>query len=195
MEPSQRVVVLVRHGETEWTRSGQHTGRVDIALTDRGRADAERLRDRLAPMSFARVLVSPLARARETCALAGLGPRAEERVELMEWDYGQYEGQTSPQILAARPDWSLWRDGCPGGETATEVGARVDRLLTEVAKVEGNLALFAHGHLLRVLAARWMELPPEGGARLALSTSSLSVLGVERGNRVVWTWNDVSHLR
>ncbi|MGO9831335.1 MAG: histidine phosphatase family protein [Myxococcaceae bacterium] len=189
------MVVLVRHGETEWTRSGQHTGRVDIALTDRGRADAERLRDRLAPMSFARVLVSPLARARETCALAGLGPRAEERVELMEWDYGQYEGQTSPQILAARPDWSLWRDGCPGGETATEVGARVDRLLTEVAKVEGNLALFAHGHLLRVLAARWMELPPEGGARLALSTSSLSVLGVERGNRVVWTWNDVSHLR
>ncbi len=195
MEPSQRVVVLVRHGETEWTRSGQHTGRVDIALTDRGRADAERLRDRLAPMRFARVLVSPLARARETCALAGLGPRAEERVELLEWDYGQYEGQTSPQILAARPDWSLWRDGCPGGETAAEVGARVDRLLADVAQVEGNVALFAHGHLLRVLAARWMELPPQGGARLALSTSSLSVLGLERGNRVVWTWNDVSHLR
>ena len=194
MEPA-RQVVLIRHGETEWTKSGQHTGRVDKALTETGRADAERLRGRLAPLGFSRVLVSPLSRAKETCALAGLGPRAEERPELLEWDYGHYEGRTSAQILAERPDWSLWRHGCPGGETAVEVGARVDRLLTELDQMPGSVALFAHGHVLRVLAARWVGLPADSGARLALSTASLSVLGMERGNRVVWCWNDVSHLQ
>ena len=188
-------MVLVRHGETEWTKSGQHTGRADIGLTQAGRADAERLRGRLAALAFARVFVSPLSRARETCALAGFAARAEERRDLLEWDYGAYEGQTASQVLAARPDWSLWKHGCPAGETAAQVGARVDRLLVEVEAVQGHVALFAHGHLLRVLAARWMGLPPEGGARLALSTASVSELGMEKGNRVVWAWNDVSHLQ
>ncbi len=195
MDSGQRLVVLVRHGETEWTKTGQHTGRADIGLTAAGRADAERLRGRLATTGCSRVFVSPLSRARETCALAGLGGRAEERADLMEWDYGQYQAQTSSQILAARPDWSLWRHGCPEGETAALVGARVDRLLAEVESLPGNVALFAHGHLLRVVAARWMGLPAEGGARLALSTASVSVLGFEHGHRVVWSWNDVSHLQ
>lgn len=195
MDPAQRVVVLVRHGETEWTKSGKHTGWMDVPLTPAGRMDAERLKGRLATIGFARVFVSPLSRARETCALAGLGERAEERPDLREWNYGQYEGRTSKQILAERPDWSLWRDGCPGGEVATEVGARADRVLAEVRSIEGNVALFAHGHLLRVLAARWIGLPPEDGALLALSTASVSVLGMERANDVVWSWNDVSHLQ
>jgi broad specificity phosphatase PhoE len=195
MAPGQRVVVLVRHGETEWSKSGQHTGRMDIPLTDAGRADAERLRPRLARYTFARVLVSPLSRALDTCTLAGLGDRAEKRPDLMEWNYGQYEGKTRKDILAGRPTWSLWRDGCPGGETAAEVGARVDRVLAEVATVQqGDVALFAHGHVLRVLAARWLALPPTDGALLALSTASVSVLGLEHGAQVVWTWNDVSHL-
>jgi broad specificity phosphatase PhoE len=195
MDAAQRVVVLIRHGETEWTKSGQHTGWMDVPLTPAGRADAERLKARLASIGFTRVFVSPLSRARETCALAGLGERAEERPDLREWNYGQYEGRTSKQILAERPEWSLWRDGCPGGEVAAEVGARADRVLTEVRSVDGNVALFAHGHLLRVLAARWIGLPPEDGALLALSTASVSVLGAERGNDVVWSWNDVSHLQ
>ena len=195
MQSHQRVVVLVRHGETEWTRTAQHAGRADIPLTARGQADAERLRDRLAPVDFARVLVSPLSRARQTCALAGYGQRAEERAELLEWDYGAYQGLTAQQVLAARPDWALWRDGCPAGDTAAAVGARVDRLLDEVTRVQGNVLLFAHGHLLRVVAARWVGLPPEAGAHLALSTASVSVLGLEHAHRVVWTWNDVSHLQ
>ncbi len=195
MQSGQRVVVLVRHGETQWTRSAQHAGRADIPLSAQGRAEAERLRDRLAALDFARVFVSPLSRARQTCALAGYGQRAEERAELLEWDYGAYQGLTAQQVLATRPDWALWQDGCPGGETAVAVGARVDRLLEEVARVEGNVLLFAHGHLLRVVAARWMGLPPEAGARLALFPASVSVLGLEHGARVVWTWNDVCHLQ
>jgi broad specificity phosphatase PhoE len=195
MDPAQRVVVLVRHGETEWTKTGQHTGWTDVPLTQAGRADAERLKGRLATIGFTRVFVSPLSRARETCALAGLGERAEERPDLKEWNYGQYDGRTSKQILDERPGWSLWRDGCPGGETAGAVGARADRMLAEVRSVDGNVALFAHGHLLRVLAARWIGLPPEDGALLALSTASVSVLGMERASDVIWSWNDVSHLQ
>jgi broad specificity phosphatase PhoE len=194
MAPGQRVVVLVRHGETAWSKSGQHTGRTDIPLTERGRADAALLVDRLARYSFARVLSSPLSRALETCVLAGFGDRAEKRPDLMEWNYGQYEGKTSKEILTGRPSWSLWRDGCPGGETAADVGTRVDRVLAEVATVQGNVGLFAHGHVLRVLTARWIGLPPDGGALLALSTASVSVLGYEHANQVVWTWNDVSHI-
>jgi probable phosphoglycerate mutase len=127
--------------------------------------------------------------------LAGLDAPAEVREALLEWDYGEYQGQTLAQVLEGRPDWDLWKHGCPGGETAAQVGARVDGLLAELASEPGRVALFAHGHLLRVLAARWMGLPAEGGARLALSTASVSVLGTERGNRVLWTWNDVSHLQ
>jgi broad specificity phosphatase PhoE len=195
MAQSNRVVVLVRHGETEWTRSGQHTGRQDIPLTEQGRQEAERLRPRLAAWSFARVLVSPLSRARDTCNLAGLGEGSEVRPDLMEWDYGAYEGRRRTEILHERPDWSLWRDGCPQGETAEQVGVRADRILSEVRAVNGDVALFAHGHLLRVLAARWVGQAAQFGERLALSTGSLSVLGREHAAEVIWLWNDSSHLR
>jgi probable phosphoglycerate mutase len=195
MAQSNRVVVLVRHGETEWTRSGQHTGRQDIPLTEQGRQEAERLRPGLAAWSFARVLVSPLSRARDTCNLAGLGEGSEVRPDLMEWDYGAYEGRRRTEILHERPDWSLWRDGCPQGETAEQVGVRADRILSEVRAVNGDVALFAHGHLLRVLAARWVGQAAQFGERLALSTGSLSVLGREHAAEVIWLWNDTSHLR
>jgi broad specificity phosphatase PhoE len=182
-------VVLVRHGETEWSRSGQHTGTTDIPLTDAGRAQAERLRAELEGRDFARVLTSPLGRAMETCRLAGLADRAEVTDDLREWDYGEYEGITTPQIRERRPDWNLWRDGCPGGETADQVGARADRLIEPLRGLDGDAALFAHGHVLRVLAARWVGLPPEDGARLALSTATVSVLGWERETPVIRLWN------
>jgi probable phosphoglycerate mutase len=136
------------------------------------------------------VLTSPLSRARETCELAGLGEHAQARDDLMEWDYGEYEGLTTPQIRETRPDWNLWRDGCPGGETAADVGARVDRVIAEVRSVDGDAALFAHGHVLRVLGSRWVDLPPETGARFALSTGALCTLGYERETAVFWRWNE-----
>jgi broad specificity phosphatase PhoE len=182
-------VVLVRHGETEWSRTGKHTGRTDIPLTDNGRRDAEVLRASLAARSFARVFTSPLSRAADTCRLAGLGGAAENRDELLEWDYGDYEGLTTPEIREQRPDWSLWRDGCPGGEGPDDVAARVDRVIAEVQQGEGDAALFAHGHVLRVLAARWIELGPQSGARLVLATATLSVLGWERETAAVRLWN------
>lgn len=194
MSQTSRVLVLVRHGETDWSKSRQHTGRQDIPLNAKGRQEGERLRHRLAAWPFARVFVSPLSRARDTCALAGLGERAEPRPDLLEWDYGAYEGRTRVEILHERPDWSLWRDGCPQGETAQQVGARVDRILSEVHGVEGDVALFAHGHVLRVLTARWLQQPPSMGERYALSTASVSVLGREHASDVIWLWNDVSHL-
>jgi broad specificity phosphatase PhoE len=182
-------LVLVRHGETEWSRTGKHTGRTDIPLTEKGWRAAEVLRGSLAQRPFARVLTSPLSRAAETCRLAGLGDRAENRDELLEWDYGDYDGLTTPEIRQERPDWRLWRDGCPGGETPDQVAARVDRLIAELVELDGDAALFAHGHVLRVLAARWIELGPEGGARLVLATATLSVLGWERETRAVRLWN------
>jgi broad specificity phosphatase PhoE len=182
-------VVLVRHGETEWSRTGKHTGKTDIPLTDNGRRDAEVLRLLLAGRRFARVLTSPLSRAAETCRLAGLGDPAEKREELLEWDYGDYEGRTTPEIREQRPDWNLWRDGCPGGERPGDVAARVDRLIAELRELDGDAALFAHGHVLRVLAARWIELGPEWGARLVLSTATLSALGWERETAAVTLWN------
>jgi broad specificity phosphatase PhoE len=182
-------VVLVRHGETEWSRTGKHTGKTDIPLTDNGRRDAEVLRSLLAGRRFARVLTSPLSRAAETCRLAGLGEPAEKREELLEWDYGDYEGRTTPEIREQRPDWTLWRDGCPGGERPGDVAARVDRLIAELRELDGDAALFAHGHVLRVLAARWIELGPEWGARLVLSTATLSALGWERETAAVTLWN------
>ncbi len=183
-------VVIVRHAETEWSVSGRHTGRTDIALTEGGRRVAVALRAPLADWTFAHVFCSPLQRARETCALAGFELVAQLRGELAEWDYGDYEGLTTAQIREERPDWDLWRDGCPGGERAADVGARVDRLLAEVRAVHGNVACFAHGHVLRVLGARWIGLPPSEGALLALSTGSIGVLGDEREHSVVWRWND-----
>jgi len=195
MPQMSRVVVLVRHGETEWSKSGQHTGRQDIPLTAQGRHEATLLRPRLAAWPFVRVFTSPLSRARDTCALAGLADRAEARPDLMEWDYGAYEGRRRAEILHERPEWSLWRDGCPQGETAEQVGIRADRVLSEVRAVEGDVALFAHGHVLRVLASRWIQQPAAFGERLALSTASVSVLGREHSTEVLWLWNDTSHLR
>jgi len=182
-------VVLVRHGETEWTRTGQHTGKTDIPLTDEGRRQAELLRESLTGWRFVRVLTSPLSRAADTCRLAGLGDSAEVSDELLEWDYGDYEGVTTAQIRKERPDWNLWRDGCPGGEEPGEVGARVDRIVAELQRLDGDAALFAHGHVLRVLAARWIELGPEWGARLVLTTATLSILGWERETRAIQLWN------
>jgi broad specificity phosphatase PhoE len=182
-------VVLVRHGETEWSRTGKHTGRTDIPLTDAGRRQAESLRAGLASRSFAHVFASPLGRAIETCRLAGLGDAAELRDELLEWDYGDYEGLSTPEIRESRPSWWLWRDGCPGGESAADVGARVDPLVESLRGLDGDSALFAHGHVLRVVTARWLGLGPESGALFALETGTLSVLGWERDVAVIQLWN------
>ncbi len=182
-------VWLVRHAETAWSRDRKHTGRTDVPLTDEGRRAAERLRDALASRTFALVLSSPLSRAWETAQLAGIGERAQPRDELLEWDYGDYEGRTTKEIRAARPDWYLWRDGCPGGESPVDVQARVDRLLPEVLAAGGDVALVAHGHILRAVAGRWLEQPVEHGGRLALDTGALCVLGFEREVRVLRRWN------
>jgi broad specificity phosphatase PhoE len=183
-------LILVRHGETEWSLSGRHTGRTDVPLTEAGRRDAERLRTCLAEWEFVRVLTSPLRRAMETCRLAGLGDRAEVRDDLHEWDYGVYEGRTTADIRKERPGWTLWADGVPEGETAEEVGARADRVLAEIRSSEGDVALFGHGHMLRVLAARWIGLGPTDGSRFALDAGSISVLGYERESAVLSRWNE-----
>jgi probable phosphoglycerate mutase len=182
-------VYLVRHGETEWSLSGQHTGRTDIPLTENGRKVAGRLQPVLAEPSFELVLTSPLRRARETCDLAGLGGRAQIDADLMEWDYGEYEGLTPKQIHAQRPGWLLFKDGCPGGENAAQVGVRVDRLIAKVRAVEGNVALFAHGHVFRVFAARWLGLPPEDGCHFLLDTATLNILSYYRGIPAIKRWN------
>jgi broad specificity phosphatase PhoE len=182
-------ILLVRHGETEWSRDRKHTGHTDIPLTETGRREAAMLRDELAGRGFARVLSSPLSRALETCRLAGLGDAVELTDDLREWDYGEYEGITTAEIREGRPGWYLWRDGCPGGEAAAEVGRRVDRVIASISGVEGDVALFAHGHVLRVLTARWLGLGPEAGALFKLDTGTLSALGYERETRVITRWN------
>jgi broad specificity phosphatase PhoE len=182
-------IVLVRHAETEWSRDGRHTGRTDIPLTDAGRAAAASLPERLQAWRFERVLVSPSTRARETCELAGLGGAAEVREGLLEWDYGDYEGLTTREIHATRPDWYQWRDGCPGGEDAAAVGARADGVLAELRGMTGTVAIFSHGHTLRVLGARWIGLGPELGGRLGLSTGAICVLGHERQTSILSRWN------
>ncbi len=182
-------VVLVRHGETEWTLSGQHTGRTDIPLTDRGRKEARALAADLAGRRFALVLTSPLVRAAETCRLAGLGRQARERNELMEWDYGEYEGRTTLEIREEHPGWTLWDDGVPAGETAAQVATRVDRVILELRATTGDAAVFAHGHVLRVLTARWLGLEPAAGRYFALDPATTSVLGYERETPVVRVWN------
>jgi broad specificity phosphatase PhoE len=182
-------VVLARHGETEWSRDLRHTGRTDIPLTDKGRDEAGLLRDALGGRSFVRVLSSPLERALETSRLAGFGDEVETTDDLLEWDYGEYEGITTKQIRAERPGWYLWRDGCPGGETAADVGRRVDRVIEAIAELDGDVVLFAHGHVLRVLTARWLRLDPEAGALFKLDTGTLSALGYERETRVITRWN------
>jgi broad specificity phosphatase PhoE len=186
-------IVLVRHGETEWSLAGRHTSNTDLPLTEAGRRQASGLGASFSEWSFGLVLCSPLRRARETCELAGLGERAEILDDLREWDYGDYEGLTTPQIRAQRPDWSLWRDGCPGGETPAQVGARADRVLARLRAADGGDAVaFAHGHILRVTGARWIDQPAAGGAHLLLSAGALSVLGHERETEAISRWNQAA---
>jgi probable phosphoglycerate mutase len=186
-------IYLARHGETAWTISGQHTGRTDIPLTPRGEADARRLGERLKGLSFRLVLSSPLQRARRTCELAGFGDRCELDPDLQEWDYGECEGLTSPQIRQRTPDWVLFRDGCPGGETADQVGVRADRVIARVRAGTGDVLLFAHGHLLRILTARWLGLPANVGRYFLCDPTSLGALGYEHnqaGEPVLRLWNE-----
>ena len=183
-------VVLVRHGETEWSRDGKHTGRTDVPLTERGREQAEALGAALGERRFELVLTSPLQRASETCRLAGYGEVAEPRDELREWDYGTYEGRTTVEIREEHPGWTLWRDGVPGGETAAQVGARVDGVIAELRTLAAEAALFAHGHVLRVLTARWLGLESAAGRLFALDTATISVLGYERETAVIRVWNE-----
>ncbi len=182
-------VLAIRHGETAWSLSGQHTGTTDIPLTDNGRRLAKRMRSVLAAKVFALVLCSPMHRARETCELAGLGNNAVIDPDLVEWNYGKYEGLTPQQIQEMAPGWLIFRDGCPGGEAPKHVGARVDRVIARCRSVDGDSALFAHGHVLRVFAARWIGLPPDGGPHFLLTTGTLCVLGYYREIPAVRIWN------
>jgi len=182
-------VFLIRHGETEWSLSGQHTGSTDIPLTENGRAVPRLLAPILAKMAFARVLMSPLQRARETCLLAGLGEHAEVDRDLAEWNYGAYEGLTTEEIHAKAPGWLLFRDGCPDGESPEDVGRRVDAVITRVRADENDVALFAHGHVFRVFAARWIGLPVAAGSHFLLDTATLSVLSYYRGVSAIKRWN------
>ena len=186
------LLYLARHGETAWTLSGQHTGLTDLPLTERGEQDACHLGERLRGLTFTRVLTSPLQRAARTCELAGFGSVAEADRDLLEWNYGKYEGRTSADIHKERPDWDLFRDGCPGGETAAEVGARVDRVVSRVRAVQGDVLIFSSAHVLRVLAARWLGLEPGAGRYFLLSPASLSALGYEhsRTQPVIRLWDD-----
>lgn len=181
------MIVLARHGQTEWSLSGQHTSRTDIALTARGEEAARALGARLAGRAFALVLASPRARAFETARLAGFHPEIEP--DLVEIDYGAYEGRTTPEIREQRPGWSLWTDGTPDGETLAAAAARADRVIERALAADGDVAVFAHGHILRILAARWIGLPPAGGGSFGLDTAALCELGFERENRVISRWN------
>jgi len=193
MRRNAPTLVLVRHGQTEWSASGRHTGVTDVKLDDAGRRAAGRLPERLGGWEFALVLSSARARARETAALAGL--RAEIDEDLVEFDYGTYEGRTTAEIREQRPGWSVWEDGAPDGETAAAVGVRADRVIERALAAGGDVALFAHGHLLRVLGARWIGLDAVYGGHLALDTGAVCELSYERERRAIWVWNDTAHLR
>jgi probable phosphoglycerate mutase len=186
--PEQQVYVI-RHGETEWSLSGQHTGVTDIPLTENGRDLAKLLHPVLSNESFALVLTSPLQRAKETCKLSGLGDQAEVDSNLTEWNYGEYEGLTPAQIHQKTPGWLLFTDGAPGGETPEQVGQRADHVIKRVRAVKGNVALFAHGHIFRVLVARWIDLPATAGRKFLLDTGTLNILSYYRGLPAVKTWN------
>jgi probable phosphoglycerate mutase len=185
---------LFRHGQTEWSRTGQHTGRTDLPLTADGRRRAQAVARRLSGRPFALVLSSPQVRALETCRLAGYGDVAETTPDLMEWDYGDYEGRRTVDIQQERPGWSLWRDGVPGGESIEQVGGRTRKVIETAEAAGGDVALFAHGHVLRVLSACWLGLPPDAGRLLVLGTAAVSVLGYEHDTRVIVKWNQDSHL-
>jgi probable phosphoglycerate mutase len=182
-------IFLIRHGETEWSRLGRHTGTTDLPLTDNGRAAAEALRPLIAAESFAAVFTSPLKRAQQTCELAGLGDVAQIDPDLMEWNYGAYEGRTTADIQAERPGWVIFRDGCPGGDTPARVAARAERVIARVRVIDGDVALFSHGHFSRVFAARWIELPAAEGAHFLLDTSTLCVLGYYGDAPAIRIWN------
>jgi broad specificity phosphatase PhoE len=188
MTARQRIV-LVRHGETEWSRDGRHTGRTDIPLTDEGRRQAEALRDALSGWNFAAVLTSPLRRAADTCALAGFTDVARSDDDLVEWDYGQYEGMTAAEIRTQRPGWNIWKDGVQGGETLDDVAQRAGRVIVAVTAIAGDVALFAHGHVLRILTARYLEMPAQAGQRFVLRPAAPSVLGHEHEWRALLSWN------
>ncbi len=185
---------LVRHGETEWSLSGRHTGRTDIPLTENGQRQAEALGRHLGGRRFALVLTSPLGRARETCRLAGYGDVAQLTDDLLEWNYGIYEGRTTAAVRAEEPGWSIWTTSIPQGETVEQVGERVRRVIGRAGAAAGDIALFAHAHVLRILAACWLGLPPSDGRLLALGTASISILGHERETRVISVWNQDWHL-
>ena len=190
------IVYLARHGETAWSLSGQHTGLTDLPLTERGERNARSLGERLRGLTFARIFTSPLQRARRTCELAGFGDRAEIDSDLVEWNYGDFEGRTSADIHQERPGWHIFRDGCPGGETPAQVDARADRVVRRVRAVQGDVLLFSSAHFLRVLAPRWLGLEPAAGRFLVLSTASLSALGYEHNltEPVIRLWDDTRHV-
>lgn len=197
MNDTLPIIYLARHGETAWTLSGQHTGLTDLPLTERGEQTARRLSARLKGLTFAQVLTSPLQRARRTCELAGFGSIAATDPDLVEWDYGQYEGRRSDDIRKERPDWNLFRDGCPGGETPQQVSARADRVVSWVRAIMGDVLIFTSGHFIRVLAARWLGIEPTINSRyFMLSTASLSALGYENdfSRPVIRFWNDTRHV-
>ena len=193
MSNPEQKVYLLRHGETEWSLNGRHTGVTDIPLTENGRKLARQLRPILAREKFVMVLTSPLQRARETCELAGLGTLAGVDRDLMEWNYGEYEGLTTEQIRQTRPAWSVFRDGCPGGESPLQVSVRADRIISRARTVDGNVALFSHGHILRVLAARWINLSASYGENFLLDTATLNVLGYYRESPAFKIWNAPLH--
>ena len=196
MDEMLPTLYIARHGETAWSLSGQHTGLTDLPLTERGQSNARRLGNQLRGRSFAHVFTSPLQRARRTCELAGFGAQAEVDRDLLEWNYGEYEGLRTAEIHAKRPGWELFRDGCPGGESAGDVGARADRMVDRVRAVQQDVLIFSSGHFLRVLAARWLGLEPEAGRYFLLSTASLSALSYEHDltQPVIKFWNDLHHL-
>ena len=197
MSETLPTVYVARHGETAWSLSGQHTGFTDLPLTDRGERNASRLGERLKGLTFSQVFTSPLQRAMRTCELAGFGALAEIDRDLLEWNYGEYEGRRTADILADRPGWQLFRDGCPGGESPSQVGARADRVVQRVRAVKDDVLLFSSGHFLRVLAARWLRLEAAAGRYLLLSTGSLGMLAYEHhslSEPVIRLWNDTSHV-
>jgi broad specificity phosphatase PhoE len=191
------IIYLARHGETAWSLSGQHTGLTDLPLTERGERNARRLGERLKGPTFAKVFTSPLQRATRTCELAGFGAAVEVDRDLLEWNYGEYEGRRTAEIQAERPGWQLFRDGCPGGESPDQVGARADRVVSRVRAVQGDVLLVSSGHFLRVFAARWLGLDPAGGRYFLLSTASLGMLAYEHNDLsepVIRLWNDTRHV-
>ena len=188
------VLWLLRHGETPWTVTGRHTGRTDVPLTPRGERQAAALGRRLDGRRFSLVMTSPLARARETCRFAGYGETAAVDPDMQEWDYGTYEGKTTAEIRVEAPAWTVWAAGAPGGEMPADVGRRADAVIARALAAGGHVALFAHGHFLRVVAARWLGLLPSGGGSLALDTASVSLIGFEREQRVIRHWNEICHL-